>query len=149
MANGTSVKAGWWAMVVWYIIICTFPYVWNSLYFFFFRKISPELNTANPPLFAEEDWPWANICVHLPLLYIWDAYHSMACQAVPCWHQDPNRRTLGHRGGMCELNCCATGPTPEIVYTFTKRANFTILEWQKSIINLLFNSLNLHHYSNF
>ena len=26
--------------------------------FFFLRKISPELtSTANPPLFAEEDWP--------------------------------------------------------------------------------------------
>ena len=29
---------------------------------FFLRKISPELTSAaNPPLFAEEDWPWANI----------------------------------------------------------------------------------------
>lgn len=30
-----------------------------SLFFFFFlRKISPELTSAaNPPLFAEEDWP--------------------------------------------------------------------------------------------
>ena len=26
-------------------------------FFFFFRKISPELTAANPPLFAEEDWP--------------------------------------------------------------------------------------------
>ena len=25
--------------------------------FFFPRKISPELTTASPPLFAEEDWP--------------------------------------------------------------------------------------------
>ena len=24
---------------------------------FLFRKISPELTAANPPLFAEEDWP--------------------------------------------------------------------------------------------
>ncbi|WP_220492936.1 hypothetical protein, partial [Klebsiella pneumoniae] len=28
-----------------------------SFFFFFLRKISPELTTANPPLFAEEDWP--------------------------------------------------------------------------------------------
>ena len=28
--------------------------------------------------FFEEDWPWANICAHLPLLYMWDSYHSMA-----------------------------------------------------------------------
>ena len=47
------------------------------------KKISPELTSAaNPPLFAEEDWPWASICAHLPLLYMWTAYHSMACQAV-------------------------------------------------------------------
>ena len=49
---------------------------------FLLRKISPELTSAaNLPLFTEEDWPWANIHAHLPLLYIWDAYHSMACQA--------------------------------------------------------------------
>ena len=24
---------------------------------FFFRKISPDLTAANPPLFAEEEWP--------------------------------------------------------------------------------------------
>ena len=55
--------------------------------FFFLRKISPELTSAtNPPLFAEEDWPWANNHAHLPLLYMWDACHSMACQAVPRPH---------------------------------------------------------------
>ena len=51
----------------------------------FLRKISPELTSiTNPSLFAEEDWPWANILAHLPPLYMWDAYHSTACQAVPC-----------------------------------------------------------------
>ena len=36
---------------------------WNLYPFFFLRTISPELTSpANPPLFAEEDWPWANIC---------------------------------------------------------------------------------------
>ena len=57
--------------------------------FLFLRKISPELTAANPPLFAEEDWPWANIHAHLPLLYMRDAYHSMAWQAVPCPHPGP------------------------------------------------------------
>ena len=52
-------------------------------FLFFWRKISPELTTApNPPLFAEEDWSWANIHAHLPLLCVWDASQSMACQAV-------------------------------------------------------------------
>ena len=27
------------------------------LFIYFLRKISPELTTANPPLFAEEAWP--------------------------------------------------------------------------------------------
>ena len=45
--------------------------------FIFLRKISPELSTTNP-LFAEENWPWVNIHAHLPLLYTWDAHHSMA-----------------------------------------------------------------------
>ena len=56
------------------------------LFVCFLRKISPELITASPPLIAEEDWPWANIRAHLPLLYTRDAYHSMACQGVPCPH---------------------------------------------------------------
>ena len=60
------------------------------------RKISPELTTANPPLFAEEGWPWASICAHLRVLYTWDAHHSMAFAK---WGhvliQDPNRRTPG------------------------------------------------------
>ena len=53
--------------------------------FLFLRKISPELTFAiNPPVFhfAKEDWPWANICAHLPLLYMWDTCHSMAWRAV-------------------------------------------------------------------
>ena len=51
----------------------------DIILFFFFRKISPELTSAiSPPLFAEENWPGAEICAHLPLLYMWRACHSMA-----------------------------------------------------------------------
>ena len=32
--------------------------------------------------FFKEDWPWANICAHLPPLYMWDVCHSMAWQVV-------------------------------------------------------------------
>src|SRR3712207_8015653 len=42
--------------------------------------------------------------------YMWDAYHSMACQAVPCPHlgsEPGNPRPPG--SGMCEPNRCATG----------------------------------------
>ena len=67
--------------------------------FFFSRKISPELTTANPPLFAEEDWLCANIRSHLPLLYTWDVYHRMANPRLP-------------RSGTCKLNRCTTGPAP-------------------------------------
>ena len=42
-------------------------------FFFLVTKIRPELTSdANPPLFAEEDWPWANI-VPIFLYFIWDA----------------------------------------------------------------------------
>ena len=77
------------------------------------RKISLELTTANPPLFAEEAWPRANIHAHLPLLYTWDAYHSMACHTVPCLRlgsEPVNLRPL--RSGTCALNRCATGLAP-------------------------------------
>ena len=83
----------------------------NGHFFFFWRKIHPELTSAaNPPLFAEEDWPWANIHAHLPQLYMWNPYHSMACQAVPCLHpgSEPVKPGLPRRG-MCALNRCATG----------------------------------------
>ena len=67
---------------------------------FSFRKISPKLTSAaNPPLFAEEDWPLfaeEDICARLPLLYMWDTYHSMACQVVPCQHPGSEPGTLGH-----------------------------------------------------
>ena len=81
-------------------------------YLFFLRKFSPELTTANPPLFAEEDWPWANIHAHLPLLYTWDAYHSMACQAVPGPYPGPEpTNPRPPRSGTCQLNRCTTKPT--------------------------------------
>ena len=37
---------------------CILARVANFSFLFFLRKISPELTSAaNPPLFAEEDWP--------------------------------------------------------------------------------------------
>ena len=85
-------------------------------FFFFLRKISPELTSAaNPSLFHEEDWPWANIRAHLPLLYTWDTFLSMVCQAVPCPHPGSQVAKPGQpRSGTCELNRCATGPAPRI-----------------------------------
>ena len=77
---------------------------------FFLRKISPELTTTNPPFFAEEDWPWANVHAHLPLLYAWDTYHSMAfakwCH-IRTW--DPNQRTPGCQEGE-HVNLTAAPP---------------------------------------
>ena len=91
-----------------------------SLIFFFFRKISPELTAANPPLFAEKDWPWTNIHAHHSLLYTWDAYHSMACQAVPCLHPGSEPVNPGpRRSGMCKLNHCATRLAPELTNFIT------------------------------
>ena len=70
--------------------------LWVDLSFFILRKISPELASATkPPLFAEEDWPWANICAHLPLLYMWDTclpQHGLpsgAMSAPGIWTSEP------------------------------------------------------------
>ena len=84
--------------------------------YFLGGKINPELTSAaNPPLFAEEHWPWANVRAHLPLLYMWDAYHSMACQAVPCLHPGSEPANPGPpRSGMCVLNRFATWLAPKV-----------------------------------
>ena len=80
------VGSGWNLMFSFLLQCSTYP-IPDQFFFFFLKKISPELTSAaNPPLFAEEDWPGANIHACLPLLYIWDACHSMACRAVPCLH---------------------------------------------------------------
>ena len=78
-------KVSWWMQPTLHIF-----------FFFFLRKISPELTAAtNPPLFAEEDWPWANIRAHLPLLYMWDACHSTAWQVVLWPHPGSKPATPG------------------------------------------------------
>ena len=86
-----------------------------SLFLLLLRKISPEVTSANPTLFAAEDWPWANIHAHLPLHFICGtlatAWLSKRCH-VPTW--DPNRWTLGCWSGMCEPNRCTTGPAPNL-----------------------------------
>ena len=53
--------------------------------FLFFEEDYPWANIRHQSSsfsFAEEDWPWANIHTHLPLLYMWDACHSIAWQVV-------------------------------------------------------------------
>ena len=45
-------------------------------------KVWKWLETQGNFFFLEEDWPWANICAHLPPFYMWDACHSMAWQAA-------------------------------------------------------------------
>ena len=106
--------------LVWLLLISFPPFTLvhflfflKSIFFFFLRKINPELTTADPPLFAEEDWPWANIHAHVLLLYTWDTHHSMAWQAVPCLSLGSGlANPRPPRGRTCEPNCCATGPAP-------------------------------------
>ena len=90
-----------------------------SFFLFFLRKTSPELTyTANPPLFAKEDWPWANICDHLPLFCMWDTSQSMAWWTVH-WSA-PRIRTRKTQSAEAELgnltNQYATGPAPVILF---------------------------------
>ena len=48
-------------------------------FFFFVRKISPELpSAANPPLLADKDWPWAKM-LGMPI------FLSFIC-GTPAWH---------------------------------------------------------------
>ena len=73
-------KEGHLFVVHWFVFFCS---THHFIYLFYLRKISSELTSAaNPLLFAEEDWPWANILAPFPLLYMWDTCHSMAWQAV-------------------------------------------------------------------
>ena len=89
--------------------------------FFFLRKISPELTSAaNPPLFAEEDRPWAHIRAHLSLLYMWDACHSMACQAVPCPHAGSELVNPGPpEAEHAHLTGAPPGRPPDYILDFT------------------------------
>ena len=87
-------------------------------YLFFWKKFSPELSyVANPPLFAKEDWPWANICAHLLLFYIWDAGRNMAwwvvCRSVPRIQTSET-----HWSRVQELNCYTARPAPVMLFVF-------------------------------
>ena len=61
--------------ITWHYIMDSFGFGFGGVFlvfcFVFLKKISPELTSAaNPPLFAEEDWPWDNILAYLLLLYM-------------------------------------------------------------------------------
>ena len=72
----------------------------------------------------EEDWPWANIHAHLPLLYMWDACHSIAWQAV---HRSaPGIQTGEPRAAKAEcanLTAVPLGQPPQ--HTF--KHNFSLI----------------------
>ena len=66
------------------------------------RKISLELTSiANPPLFAEENWPWANIHAHLPLLYVG---HSLSVAGEAVHRCTPGIPTRAASSGVHALN---------------------------------------------
>ena len=94
-----KIKNAWFWLSFHYIYLSPFVLKLDSyfiyLFIFFLRKISPELRSANTPLFAEEDWPWANIRAHLPLFYMWDTCHSMAFWVVPCPHLGSEKANPG------------------------------------------------------
>ena len=65
--------------------------------------------------------PDLNICAHLPLLYMWDAYHTMACQMVPSPHLGTElAKPRPPRSGRCALNHC----WPQNTSTFIKPKGF-------------------------
>ena len=111
------------------------------------RKISPTLTSANPPLFSEEDWPWARIHAHLPLLYTWDAYDSMACHVVPCPHLGSQPMSPGPpRSRTCVLNCCATRPAPtSLVFWLRLGIIFVGPGWLGRAVDFLRQGSGSHH----
>ena len=117
-------------------------------HFFFLRNIRPDLTSAaNSPLFAEEDWPWANIHAHLPLLYMWDTYHSMAWQVV---HRSAPGIQIGKPlATKVELNCCATVPALEFFIFKSNNINRWFGEdWRihNTKINNFLCYINIYHY---
>ena len=50
---------------------------------------------------------------------MWDADHSMACQAVSCLHPGSEAANpWPPRSGTCALNHCAAGPVPSMTKIF-------------------------------
>ena len=79
--------------------------------------ISPELTpVANPPLFPEEDWSWANIRAHLPLRSMWDTATALLDKRCHVCTRDLNWWTLGPQSRMCKANRCTTGRAPLSFY---------------------------------
>ena len=65
---------------------------------------------------------------------MWDAYHSMACQAVPCSHLGSEPMNPGQlRSRVCELNCCATGLAPILCFLLTYLTYSCGLFWDQSL----------------
>ena len=59
--------------------------------------------------------------------YMWDTYHSMACQVVPCLHPGFELANPGPlRRGMCALNRCATGPAPKCLFKSHQVSGFIL-----------------------
>ena len=57
---------------------------------------------------------------------MWDAYHSMACEAVPCPHWGSAPANPGpQRSEMCKVNLCATWLAPTHILTYF----FRLLSW--------------------
>ena len=98
-----------WCFVLTTMDLSLHPLHWDKLCFlgFFLRKISPELTAANPPLFAEEDWPWANI-VPIFLYFICGCppEHGVPSSAVSA----PGMRTCEPQAAEVEHSHLAAAP---------------------------------------
>ena len=81
----------------------------SNIFFFYLRKISPELTSAaNPPLLLRKTGPGLT---SVPI-FLYFICGTPATAWLAERTQDPNQRTPGRQSEMCELNCGATGPAP-------------------------------------
>ena len=63
-----------WEILAFYISHCSisFEFYFHNEHVFYNKNIKLGILFIHL-VFGEEDWPWANICAHLPLFCMWDA----------------------------------------------------------------------------
>ena len=93
----------------------------KDIHIFFFWKISPELTSAtNSPLFLmrKTDTELTSVPIFLYFICGMPATAWLAKWCHVCT-RDLNQQTPGCRSRTCELNCCATGPAPQLPFALS------------------------------
>ena len=68
---------------------------------------------------------------------MWDAYHSMVCQAVPCCTRDPNRRTPGCREAERANLTAAPAPGMHCFLSIVMTQMFSLSFWEFKYLHVI------------